>query len=242
MYSPDGKLLRQWGKPDESGHEQNPDPGTFSRITDLAIGADGTVYVLDPASGVQAFSPTGDFKWQTGQQKFGMFSPSGIGVSADGNLLIADTGASRVLKLSATTGSPLGELRGVDAGSFTKLNQPLDAAASGGTVYAVDLSNRIVRFDASGNIVSEWGVNIGADNGGARIALDTDGFLYISDPSHSRWGMMDVATGEVQYFGARGANAGQFNSPAGIAAGPDDRVYVLDSRNGVQVFARPASK
>src|SRR4029079_11699636 len=95
VYSPDGKVLRQWGKAAEAGHEQNPGPGAFSHITDLTVGPDGKVYVLDMSSGVQAFTPEGKFLWGTGEQKYGMFSPNGIGMASDGNLFLADTGASR---------------------------------------------------------------------------------------------------------------------------------------------------
>jgi DNA-binding beta-propeller fold protein YncE len=49
--------------------------------------------------------------------------------------------------------------------------------------------------------------------------------------------ILDPSTGEERLAGGPGSDAGQFALPLGVAAGPDGRLYVLDSDNSrVQVF------
>jgi len=57
------------------------------------------------------------------------------------------------------------------------------------------------------------------------------------DPDRSRLVMLDPTTGQMSYLGGEGAGPGQFRMPVGLAVGPDNRLYVLDSDNArVQVF------
>jgi hypothetical protein len=50
--------------------------------------------------------------------------------------------------------------------------------------------------------------------------------------------VLDPASGVTTFVGGEGTAPGQFRMPTGIAAGPDGKLYVLDSDNRrVQVFS-----
>jgi DNA-binding beta-propeller fold protein YncE len=111
------------------------------------------------------------------------------------------------------------------------------AVGPDGTIYVADLGQRVVKVDpTSGAITRIWPVQIGGGRGAANLAF-SGGLLYLTDPDRNTVDVLDPATGRVTKSGTAGPDPGQFSVPVGIAAGPDGRIYVMDSENGrVQVF------
>jgi DNA-binding beta-propeller fold protein YncE len=122
-------------------------------------------------------------------------------------------------------------------GTRNRFDQPVDVAvAPDGTVYVVDLRGRIARLDAAGNVATEWPVEIGTARGGSHLAVWQD-HVVMTDPDRNRLVVLTPASGEVRYVGGAGTEPGQFRLPIGVAAGPDGKLYVVDSDNArVQVF------
>ena len=104
--------------------------------------------------------------------------------------------------------------------------------ADDGSIFVADghadtTNNRVVKFDAEGNYLMEWG-QTGYAPGEFRtlhgIALDNDGRLFVADRSNNR----------VQIFDQEGnflSQWTQFGRPSGITFDPHGRVYVADSES-----------
>jgi sugar lactone lactonase YvrE len=228
VFDKDGKLIHAWGK-------QGKDPGDFVAPEDIEVGPDGRVYVLDSTlSRIQVFTPDGQLLGTVG--KGGWCSPAGFTVAPDGMVYVADTCTNRILKYTPAGESKAEYTGGSDANA--RFNQPVDVAVGpDGTIYVADLGQRVVKVDPTSGVITRiWPVQIGGGRGAANLAF-SGGLLYLTDPDRNTVDVLDPATGHVTKSGTAGPDPGQFSVPVGIAAGPDGRIYVMDSENGrVQVF------
>jgi DNA-binding beta-propeller fold protein YncE len=260
VYSRDGKVLRTWGsKAPEPSEGQTPDqiavqPGQFFDINDVAVGADGLVYVLDLSNRVQIFTPEGEYRGSYEPAQLSLYGPNGLGsghVAGRDSVVIAVTGQNRLVSLpqfgEVQSGQlPLpGSIMSVAPQGSGAFEQPVDVAidpTGSGLVYAIDLHDRIVQLKQSDagawEVARQWPVPVGRNEGGSRLAVSPDGqWVFMSDPDRKRVAWIDVNAGAVHYFGKPGSGPGEFGGPSGIAVGPDGKVYVVD-RDGanVQVF------
>ena len=226
--SRDGTVERQWGSATDTAA-----PGQFRLLTDVIVTPDGAVATVDNNGDLQLFTPQGEV-----QQRLVAVTSNGNGLDAtpDGRLWVADTSNNRVAIFAA--GALAGELRPGGADAPNHLNQPLDVAvAPDGAVYVADLAPRIVRLDSTGQVTGEWPTEVGAGLAVSHLALWRDRVI-MTDPERNRLVILDPATGARRQVGTAGTAPGQFRLPTGIAAGPDGRLYVLDSGNGrIQVFS-----
>ncbi len=112
---------------------------------------------------------------------------------------------------------------------------------STGEVYVQDYeANKIQRFDADGNFISEFGSE-GSGEGqfnfgftGTGLAVDpADGELYVADVGNHRVQKFDEDGNYVSEFGSEGSGAGQFAGfVMGIGVNPiSGEVYVADTGN-----------
>jgi sugar lactone lactonase YvrE len=244
VYAPDGRELRAWGKAVGSDNP-NPGPAEFVEFSDLAVGADGTVYVMDiGASKLQVFTHEGAHKWSLDNSVLQAGSPNGIGIAPDGSLYIASTGQSRIIRVPLTAD---GNLRPESMVSITggeemgHFEQPVDVApdpSDPNKIYVIDLRNRVAQLNEQGTIVKQWSMQIGLDDGAGRIVVSGDGStVYVTDPDRNRVAVLQVSDGSVTYFGGTGSDDGQFLGLSGVAVGPNGDLFVLDRRNNrVQVF------
>jgi DNA-binding beta-propeller fold protein YncE len=228
VFDKDGKLIHAWGK-------QGKDPGDFVAPEDIEVGPDGHIYVLDSSlARIQVFTPDGQLLGTVG--KGGWCSPAGFTIGPDGMVYVADTCTSRIVKYTPTGEQKAEFTGGTDANA--RFDQPVDVAVGpDGTIYVADLHQRVVKVDpASGVITRIWPVQIGGGRGAANLVF-SGGLLYLTDPDHNTVDVLDPATGHVTKSGTAGRDPGQFSTPVGTAAGPDGRIYVMDSENGrVQIF------
>ena len=131
--------------------------------------------------------------------------PYGVAVDAQGNIFIADTGNGRIRKvntagiISTVAGSGNGSAAG-DGGPAinAKLGNPSDVAVdSAGNIYIADFGNGLIRKVNTSGIISTFaqggfgncqvGVSLSVANadigGGAGIAVDSAGNVYVADHS-----------------------------------------------------------
>ena len=262
----DGNFVRAFGSgcrlsEGEAGGCLDPDgsgplalgDGQFNEPWGLAVDAGGQIFVADTWNGrIQVFDASGNFvtKWgvfnTTGGEltdPLALFGPRGLALSADGNLLVADTGNKRILKFT-----PGGEILqqigggGVVGGRF---EEPVGLAVSplDGSVFVADTWNRrIQKLTPNLEFMAEWPVpgwdsqDIGAK---PYLAVTTGGDLYATDPQSARV-LVYNQNGEIKaVFGSLGQGANQFDLPTGAAFDPSTNlVLVADANNNrVSSFA-----
>jgi uncharacterized protein (TIGR03663 family) len=129
--------------------------------------------------------------------------------------------------------------------SDASLNAPRGlAVAPDGSIWVADTGNsRIVRFDATGEVVNSWGERTpdgqnppapGTFTEPWGVAIDSQGNIFVADTWNHRVQKFD-STGK---FLLEWGQAGQLNDgsdrlwgPRGIAVSPDGRVYLTDTGN-----------
>jgi peptidylglycine monooxygenase len=147
----------------------------FNHPTDVALAADGEIYVSDGYGNahVHRFSADGRHlgTWGGVGSGPGQFStPHGVWVTADDSVLVGDRENDRV-QIFDREGGYESELRG--------LYHPMDIWGDGaGTVYVSDQVPAIVAYDAQGTIIDRAR---GALNGGHGIYGDPAGNLYLAE-------------------------------------------------------------
>jgi len=153
----------------------------------------------------------------------------------DGNVYVADTGNSRIVKFTRD-GAFLTEW-GSQGNATNEFDYPHGIAVDlDGNVYVADTNNnRIVKFTSDGAFLETWGpaVALGTLSFPRGIAVDLDGNVYVADTGNDRiqkftsdgafletWGFQDIIIED-----------GNFRSPHGIAVDLDGNVYVADAGN-----------
>jgi sugar lactone lactonase YvrE len=173
--------------------------------------------------------------------------PHGMHVDTEGNVWIADavgfgeTPEGRghvVLKFSAEGEllMTLGEdgVAGTDRQRFTRPNDVY--VAPDGSIFVADghrgrgeANNRIMKFDAEGNFLLEWGTTGGGTGEFDEphgLAMDSDGRLFVADRYNNR----------IQIFDQEGAHLAtwtQFSRLSGIFI-KDDVLYAADSESNMR--------
>lgn len=215
--------------------------GDFNQPTEVAVGMNGNVYVLDGANNrVKIFTPNGKFVRSVGRSGKGEGEfdyPVGMDVDKQGDIYIADTGNRRIQVLD-----PKGNhLSKIDLSRWHA--RPVAVKVNGSThhIYVSDANNhQILCFNKDGTFKFSWG-GLGEQPGQFRFpgmtAIDTNGDFYV----------VDILNGRIQVFNAQGkqpnpiselgVSPGQLFRPKGIAVDHRFLIYVSDSYTGIiQVF------
>ncbi len=138
--------------------------GTAAPVTVLDAGADVGPIAVAPNGGVFYTTAAQAFALGGGPLMSGLSGPHGIGIAADGAVLVCDTGNGRVLRIdpqthATTTLLRTGEPRGIDV-------------AGDGTLYVVEAATkRVGHYTATGTRLGDVGpvfddpydVEVGAD-------------------------------------------------------------------------------
>ncbi len=180
------------------------EPGQFSWPRDVAVSADGRVYVTDSQNHrIQEFTADGEFVRAWGSHgncgeaevEPGTFcEPWGLAVGPDSSVYVADTWAHRVQRFTAD-----GEL--------------LDVWGHYGE-YAVDNPDGQSAF-----------------YGPRDVAVGPDGAVHVVDTGNKRVQVFTAAGEFLWQWGGSGAALGQMEEPLGLAVGPDGSLYVADTWN-----------
>jgi hypothetical protein len=128
---------------------------------------------------------------------------------------------------------------GVAGTGMGQLQRPMGIAVdSSGNVFVVDrLNNRVAKYDAKGNFLSQFGSTGSGDgqfNDPRGIAITAAGNIWVSEFGNKRLQQFN-AKGEFlrkfTYGGGGGAGGGQgaeFVEPYSVAAGPNETLWVTD--------------
>jgi DNA-binding beta-propeller fold protein YncE len=116
-----------------------------------------------------------------------------------------------------------------------KLQRPIGiAVASSGDVYVTDARLRVVRFNAAGEFLGEWGRD-GDGRGEFRnpvgVAAGRDGAVYVSDYEQDRIQKFTPSGEFLLEFGRSGSAPGEFNAPADLTLDEAGALYVADFYN-----------
>ncbi|NUQ38623.1 MAG: glycosyltransferase family 39 protein [Caldilineales bacterium] len=215
-----GAFRAAWGRAGQG-------PGQFTELFDLAVAPTGEIAALDAVNQViSLWTPAGEFLRQFGAE-LTTYRPRGLGVAANGDYFIADTGGVRVLHVG-----PEGALIAQFGGPDQPLGpgQPTDAAAGpNGLVYVTEpIAGALWRIDlASGAQERVPGPEANTIES-PHLAVGGDGRVYLTDPEGARVLVYSPALQPLAQIGERGVAPGQFGRPVGIAIAPDGSVIVAD--------------
>jgi sugar lactone lactonase YvrE len=204
VYSPAGKLLREWGK-------HGKGDGQFDQPGGIAIAKDGTVYVADQVNRrVQSFNADGKFllKWGQYGSKPGQFDgkerlpnrtggPNFVAVDHHGQVYTTEAALGRIQKFTAT-GKVLQWFGTNDTkpGGFggrpKNLPGPIALCVDAqGRIWVSSTNHRVQLFSAEGKFLG-GAVSLKAGSGPGEfhtphgLALDSRGCLYVVDTQNYR--------------------------------------------------------
>jgi len=235
----------------------------FNQPYGVAVDAQGTAYVADQvnhtirritaAGAVTTLAGNGRGYFDHPNPLFASFAvPENVFLTAQGNLLVADTGNGSIRQISPA--GAVTTLAGTGVGGYldgpaasAQFSSPTSLAQdAAGNVYVADAANyRIRRIDPSGNVTTLAGSGVrGFLDGPAAtarffepqgIALDAAGNLYVADRASQRIRRLSPAgvvstyagTGTAGYLDGPAATA-RFNSPIGVAVDARGDVYVAE--------------
>ena len=181
-------------------------------------------------------------KWGSyGSDPGQLMDPSGIAVDKSGNVLVTDTGNSRV-EIFDNAGNFLRHLGTVGTGNGQFVNPEGIAIDENGNIFVVDSGNsRIQVFDGANNFLRKWG-SAGFSNGlfshPSGIAVDVNGNVFVADVGNNRIQAFNSSGTFLRKWGSLGDANAFFREPRGVAVDKSGaRVYVADSGNNrIQVF------
>ncbi len=177
----------------------------FSSPTGVAVDASGNVYVADTqnhrirkitaAGVVSTLAGNGTSGFANGSSTTAQFfRPEGVAVDASGNVYVADTGNTRIRKITA--GGVVSTL--ASSGTDALFSNPSGVAVdASGNVYVAEHSNNRIRKITTGGVVSTLagsGTEGFADGSGTdalfsnpnEVAMDASGNVYVADTGNNR--------------------------------------------------------
>jgi len=115
---------------------------------------------------------------------------------------------------------------GAGPGEF---NYPRAAAkAPDGTVYIVDKAGRIQRFDEDGRFLLGWTMAETSAGRPTGLGVGPDGSVYAADTHYARVVAFSADGKEIERFGTRGDEPGQFRLPTDVAVDAHGNIYVSE--------------
>ncbi|MDP6536598.1 MAG: peptidyl-alpha-hydroxyglycine alpha-amidating lyase family protein [Gammaproteobacteria bacterium] len=175
----------------------------------------------------------------------GIFAvPHGFHVDHDGNVWVTDApftlppgieGKGHIVVKFSPLGDRLMTLGtpGVTGNDSSHFNMPSDVhVAPNGDIFVADghggnSNARIVKFDAQGNYLTEWGEagsGPGQFNAPHGLAMDSQGRLFVSDRSNNRIQIFDQQGNFLEEWH-------QFSRNSGIFIDDNDILYAVDSES-----------
>jgi DNA-binding beta-propeller fold protein YncE len=212
--------------------------GQFSKPRAIAIDADDQLYIVDMTARIQVFDADGQFirGWQTPAYANGR--PTGLTISTDGNLLVADTHYYRVLTYTPNgellTHATLGGTMGQGPGEFGFVTDAVRDAEGNYFVSEYGEFDRIQKFSPDGKFLLEWGGHGSRPGEFLRpqhLEIDGEGLLWVADACNHRIQVFDGSGKVVTIWGTHGRELGQLSYPYCLTLDGEGHVYVCEYGN-----------
>lgn len=220
VFGEDGQFLTKWG------HESDPRPPQFGTPNDIAVDADGNVYIC--SSEVTKCDADGSFisRWEYGGESIAVDDSGNIfttGGSWDARRIVVFDQSGNLLRSWGTTGSGDGQFTGP---------QSL-ALDNKGHLYVADSYNyRVQKFTVEGEFLIKWGTQgsqPGQFNLPSAIAWGSNGIVYVGEAFNRR----------IQMFNEDGIHLGGWgfsSSVSGLDVNGSNEVFASDWSGAIQVF------
>jgi sugar lactone lactonase YvrE len=159
--------------------------------------------------------------------------PSGLDVSSQGTLFIADTGSSQVAALGAS-GEELWRVGTRGSGALARYLYPRDVAFAAGKLYIGDTGNgRVVVVDATdGSPLSQWTGFSGLMGISAGVSGAGDPVILVTEDQKHQVQVRSLTGSVIRTIGTgSGTGNGQLRQPRDAATDAAGNVYVADYLN-----------
>jgi DNA-binding beta-propeller fold protein YncE len=215
-------------------------PQALQGPRDLAVASDGRLWIADPGGNCVHLLDVERRLYlhieQAGEAR--LLSPVGVACGPDDSILVCDSEAGAVYRLSATTGDFLGRLETAEV-----LQRPVAAAydPESATIYVVDSSTHDIKaFGRDGalrRVIGSRGTDPGQFNFPVDIAW-ASGVLWVVDAGNGRVQSLTPSGQPLTAIGQLGDAPGDLALPKGVALDSDGHIYVVDARfENIQIFA-----
>ncbi|MEM7229294.1 MAG: NHL repeat-containing protein [Planctomycetota bacterium] len=202
----------------------------------------GEIAIADVRAGeVRILRPDGT--WMTSVTEVvgkPLVAPHGVAWIGDADLLIAETGRHRVIRVAPAVDANFDE-QFDDALFDMDFYMPMGVAANETHIAIADMGNdRIVVIGRFGTQISIG--SRGSEDGQFKrpqdVVFDTDGSILVADTGNHRVQRFSIDGEHLATFGEWGAFPGLFAEPTAIDV-DDSRIYVADALNHrVQIFEK----
>ena len=212
--------------------------GRFQKSRAITIDDEDHLYIVDMTARIQVFDRDGKFLrvWQTPVHTNGR--PTGLSMSRDGLVMVADTHYYRVLfytrdgqlRDELTIGGTMGPGPG-EFGFVTDVAQD-----SAGNYYVSEYGeyDRIQMFSPDREFLLEWGGHGEEPGQFARpqcMVFTDDDRLIVADSCNHRIQIFDTAGKLLDIWGTQGHAPGQLSYPYGLALDGRGHVYISEYGN-----------
>ncbi len=119
-----------------------------------------------------------------------------------------------------------------------QMPRALAVEESTGSIFVIDKSARVQRFDADGKFELGWAMPQSKNGKPTGLTVGPDGLIYVADTHEHRVSIFDRDGKFVRAFGSYGQGDGQFVFPSDVVFAPDGRVFVSEygGNDRIQVF------
>ena len=234
-----GKLEKVWGR-------RGIVDGRFQKPRAMAIDREDRLYIVDMLARIQVFDRDGNFLrgWRTPTHEAGR--PTGLTISPNGIVLVADTHYFRILSYTPfgklLEQETIGGTYGPEADQFGLVTDAVRDAQGNWYIAEYGEFDRIHKLSPEGDFLLQWGGHGSAPGQFLRpqnIVLDKTGQLWVADACNHRIQVFNDQGQLLAMWGQAGSDPGQLYYPYDLAFDQHGHIYICEYGNHrVQKFTQ----